>query len=238
MLIRRTLLALLVVSLGSKGFCQVSTLEIHGEARILVVPDIGILKVQIEHLDLSMSESIVELNSKTKQLTDQIKTLGFKKENLQTSNFEVVENSFYRGGQKIDSGYISRQDLLLTFDLQDDKIKEILALLSDSSQDFVLSFDFEISSNRKSELKEELIKTAVEDAFDTAEKIALHSRHKINRLIRISDNAPQKFFEGLMFEEEFAVGYGDYQKQILGFQPKKIEMTKKLNIVFEIEPKD
>ena len=84
-------------------------LEVVGIAEMSIAPDIGILNITINEIDLQFGQSINGLNNKSKDINNQLLKLGFEKSAIKTDNFDVRKNTIYRNNKNIDSGYIAKQ---------------------------------------------------------------------------------------------------------------------------------
>src|SRR5690348_15295876 len=88
---------------------QIPTLQVIGVSRLSIKPDVGVLIIKIINVDMSFSNAITGLGEKTRDISRQIVGLGFKEDDIKTTDFEVDVNSVYRNEESIDSGYIATQ---------------------------------------------------------------------------------------------------------------------------------
>lgn len=197
-------------------------LEVVGSAKIVVTPDVGTLIIQIQHIDSSFSKAITHLNRKTKDINSQLTKVGFKETEIKTTNFEVNENSIYRRGERIDSGYVATQDVKVDFDNEGTIIENILTQFSGSETDLRISFRFKLSEKTKTDVQEKVIELAVKNAFKKAEQIAKYSNAEIKSLRRINygNNYSFGMREVQDRDETFYFGMAAPQESsLVGFTP-------------------
>lgn len=144
------------------------TLEVVGTAKISITPDVGVLNINVNQIDSLFSSAINGLNRKSKNITDQLKEIGFEQSAIKTRDFDVEKNQVYRNNQRIDSGYVARQQIQLEFKNNKDNITKILTQFSNSSTAFNLNFGFKLSETLREKVQEQIIELATRDAFRKA----------------------------------------------------------------------
>lgn len=161
------------------------TLEVVGFSKVSITPDIGILNINISHIDTAFSKSIHGLNSKSADINNQLKEIGFKQLAIRTNNFDVQKNSVYRDNKRIDSGYIASQQIQLEFKNDKNNITKIFSQFSNSATEFDLNFNFKLSDALKESVQRQIIKLATEDAFNKAKLISEASRIEMSKVREI-----------------------------------------------------
>lgn len=162
------------------------TLEVIGSAKVAVTPDIGVLNIDISHIDNIFSNSIDGLNSKSRDINNQLKEIGFEQSAIRTNNFDVQKNTVYRDNKMIDSGYIARQQIHLEFKNNKNNITKILTQFSKSNTEFDLNFNFKLSDTLKESVQKQIIELATNDAFNKAKLISEASDIKIEQVRKIN----------------------------------------------------
>jgi len=173
---RRIAIVILLLSITLISFGQTEknppTIKVLGNSRTMVKPDIGVLIIQVSNKSMNFSETLTGLNEKTKDVTRQILSVGFKENDIKTTDFQIHENRIYRNDSYIDSGYVATQNVKVEFKYSKDNITKILTTFSKSKTDFNLNFDFELSDDLKEKSQQELIRLAIKDAKTKARTIA------------------------------------------------------------------
>lgn len=162
------------------------TLEVIGSAKVAVTPDIGVLNINISHIDSIFSNSIDGLNSKSQDINNQLKEIGFEQSAIRTNNFDVQKNTVYRDNKTIDSGYIARQQIDLEFKNNKNNITKILTQFSKSNTEFDLNFNFKLSDTLKDSVQKQIIELATKDAFKKAKLISEASNIKMEEVRKIN----------------------------------------------------
>ncbi|MBC3540687.1 SIMPL domain-containing protein [Rufibacter sp. H-1] len=145
----RNILLVLFLLLSFSAISQIDkrnpTIDVIGSAKITVKPDVGILIIGIRENNLNFSEAITGLNKKTKDVTSQIVSIGFKEEDIKTTNFEIEKYTVFIKEQDIDSGYVATQSITVDFKNSKETITRILNTFAKSNTDFTLNFNFKLS---------------------------------------------------------------------------------------------
>ena len=211
-------------------------LEVVGIAEMSIAPDIGILNITINEIDLQFGQSINGLNNKSKDINNQLLKLGFEKSAIKTDNFDVRKNTIYRNNKNIDSGYIAKQTIKLEFKNDKNNITKILNQFSKSSSEFALNFDFQLSDSLKENTQKQIIKLATEDAFNKAKLISSAANISLKRIRKI--NYGNNFNGGMsLLRKNNALGYSVSKESgiLEGFTPTNIKYTDNILIIWDLE---
>ncbi|SDR91871.1 SIMPL domain-containing protein [Gramella sp. MAR_2010_147] len=211
-------------------------LEIVGSAEISVAPDIGILNINVSEIDLQFDKSINRLNNKSKEISNDLKGLGFEDSAIRTKNFDVRKNTFYRNNKNIDSGYIAKQVIQLKFKNDEKNIGKILKQFSKSNSEFDLNFDFQLSDSLKDNIQKKIIKLATEDAFNKAKLISSTAKIILTEIKEINYG---RNFDGemLLLRKNNSLGYSTKRESSLleGFTPTEITYSDKIRVIWNIK---
>lgn len=210
-------------------------IEVAGESKISVHPDLGVLILRISSKNLVFNQTITGLNAKTNDVSKQIVKLGFKEDEIKTTDFQIVENKIYRRDEYIDSGYIAYQSLKVEFKNQKETITKILNAFSKSSTDFTLSFDFKLSEELKSKTEQELIRMAISDCRQKATLISTAAGVKLKRIDRINYGTTSG--GPIMYENraDFKTMAARSADTVSGFIPNDVLLSDNISIIWEIE---
>ncbi|KAA3440598.1 SIMPL domain-containing protein [Rufibacter hautae] len=161
------------------------TIDVIGSAKITVKPDVGILIIGIRENDLNFSDAITSLNKKTKDVTSQIASIGFKEEDIKTTDFKIEKYTVYVKDQNIDSGYVATQSITVDFKNSKETITRILNTFAKSNTDFTLNFDFKLSDELRTKVQDELIKLSIESSKHKAQLIASSTGVRLGKILDI-----------------------------------------------------
>ena len=216
---------------------QSKTLEIVGFAKMATTPDLGILYINLNEIDLQFNESINGLNIKSQNITNQLKEIGFEQSAIRTDNFNVRKNVVYRNNKNIDSGYKATQQIQLEFKNDQNNIKKILNQFSKSSTEFNLNFDFKLSDSLKARVQRKIIKLATEDAFEKAELISSASNINLTKIkeIKYGTNFNSGMRSHIRNEALAEVISTDSNSILKGFNPNDIVYSDYILVIWNIK---
>jgi len=212
---------------------QIPTIRVTGNSHLDVKPDIGILSIQISNKNMNFNETLTGLNEKTKDVTKQLQSAGFKESEIKTTDFQVRENRIYRRDSYIDSGYVATQNVKVEFKYSKERITKILTTFSKSKTDFNLNFSFKLSDDLNAKSEQDLIKLAVKDAKAKVQVIAESANVKLKRIQEITYgeiSTPRYSVDAaaMRFKSEAA-------EPMQSFTPEDIMLTDTIMITWEIE---
>ena len=227
------LLVLLTTAFTSFGQTEkhVPSIQIVGQARTSVKPDVGVLIISITNKSLEASQAISGLNDKTKDVSKQLMSIGFKENDIKTTDFQVRENKIYRREEIIDSGYVAMQNVKVEFKGHKENIAKILTAFSKSKTDFTVNFDFKLSDELQEKVKNELIKSAIKDANSKSKVIAESAGVKLLRIRDINYGGG-----GIIMNESGArYKLAAASDSMEGFTPTDMEFSDTVVITWQLE---
>ena len=72
------------------------SIQVMGVSRKMVTPDLAILIIEITNKNLNFAQTTVGLNDKTKDVSKQIMSAGFKENDIKTTDYQIRVNRIYR----------------------------------------------------------------------------------------------------------------------------------------------
>jgi uncharacterized protein YggE len=210
-------------------------LMVTGEASMKIRPDEVIASFRMESISMEYDKTIQIMGDKTDRLAKVLRTLGYPSEDLKTAQMMVSKNYIFSRGLQKDSGYVASQMLELRFALDSEAIINLVNAISDSSVDPQLSFNFQVSENRLTQVKENLIALAVKDARKKAEIIAESSLLEIQgiREIRYGEvSRPEPTMYRMM--ESASTEMPEYG----GFNIRDMTFSESIEITYRIQSKE
>ena len=207
-------------------------LKISGHAELFVAPDLGVLHINISAIDLTASKAINKLNEKTRDVSRQLNSIGFKETEIKTTSFQINENRIYREGEHKDSGYVASQSVEVEFQNNRDLITKILNTFSGSQTDFKLNFSFKLSEKKRVEVKNELIRLSIDDAKQKSLLIAKAAGIKLGKIVEINS--------GVVYNEPYisrglASTAAKMEGDMLGFTPQDLMFNENIIMMWEFE---
>ncbi|MFA0812647.1 SIMPL domain-containing protein [Microbulbifer epialgicus] len=196
-----------------------------GSSTIEVKPDLAIISVSIQKADNLMVEAKANVDERTYNLINYLKSVGVRERDINTSKLRIAPNREYRNGEYIEKDYKIDRDL--TIKLRDlAKYDEVLERLVQIPIDKVPNIKMEIS-NRKG-VAECAIREAIENAKSEAKLIAELMSVKLGPIYSISNAwSSDKSSIGA------AVSRANYNES--SFEPGTIEINGGIEVVYYLE---
>ena len=215
------------------------TISIKGVGKAKRDPDLVIFRISTTAFDKEYASAIDASNRLVNELKNDFKDLGFEKDDLKTTYFttrqihESVEvGVFNKRHESQLKGFKAIHDLKIEFDLDNDKINEVLGCLKNYGKD--VEFDIEFSVKNKDSMKREVILDATRNARFNAEILAEASSVKLGDLIKIEYNwSDVRFISRAQYDiNELSC---EYSPEHIEFTPDSIEISDSVSFVWEIQ---
>lgn len=224
-----SILFLLFVFLNSYSQAEIKTLQVKAYGTMSVNPDIGMLYVELDHIDENFSSSIIGLNQQVQNLSSQLISIGYEESAIKTTKFNVRKNQIYRNNKSIDSGYIASQRFQLRFKNNENNIAKILNEFSSGKQDLNLNFDFKLSDTLEAKVHKKVIKLATADALSKAKLITEETGQELDGIKTI------KF--GMLNNKNnvTTINIKGYNSLSKGFTTKEIVLSETILITWNLK---
>ena len=215
------------------------TLTVKGTGSVKIPPDMTVVSMTLRSLDKdyekSMNKSAEQLSALKKALT----TVGFKDEDLKTSNYNVCTEhesvrDEYGNYKSVFAGYACIQSLVLEFDFDTVRLGKVISAISSSVADPEMNISFTVRD--KNAVSEALLRSATENARAKAEVLADASGVKLHALLSIDynwGNINVVSNTGFMMEKR-CMGMNDCCEEAMVFTPEDISVTDNVTFVWEI----
>lgn len=234
----KTLCVALLV-LTSKLFAQSTPeLEIKGYGQIKTQPDIGVISASVTTIQKDFGTTVSILNSNNDMLSTHLEKLGFQREEIKTTDFNVREHTVYKRDISYDSGFVGNQSLVIEFKNTKENIARIIEAFTKSPIDAQFSLHFTVSDELKDKLRDELIKRAISDAKQKAKLIADASSQQLGRIKSIRYGA-SLYDDFGMYETagDFNISMDPHQpiQRTLGFDIREITFSDYVVVAYELK---
>lgn len=212
------------------------TVQINGNARLSVKPDIGVLNIKVADVNVSMSKAIARVGEKTNDYVKILQKLKFNKEDIKTTSFAVSKNSIYRDERYVDSGYVASQNIRIEFSYDQEILSKILNEFAKSSTEVDFSFAFELSEKLKTEVQAKIIELAVNDAKSKSAIISKASGQRLKRIQSINYGwSHDTGMEQIEREEIYADAVAAGGKVPFNFTPDDLVFRDSITIIWIID---
>lgn len=178
-----TLLLLISLLAQSQELKQISSINVSGEGKIKVVPDLVTIKVSIETIGLQASKVKKENDSKMDVVLKLITKEIARKEDYQTQRISLRPNYDY---EKKEHNFVASQTIEIV--LRDiTKYDVLMEGLVNSGINTIDNIEFK--STKMMQLQSEARKLAVKEAKTKAEDLVAVLGQKVGKALTISDNS-------------------------------------------------
>ncbi len=231
-------IGLLFILLTSAAFGQTTQeLEVKGYGRLKTQPDLGVLNIELKAIQKEFGTTVSILSSDYDKIIKHLEKEGFKKEEIKTSSYGVQPNRIYGRGTFYDSGFVGQQSITIEFPNTKDNLAKLTDSFSKSPVKVKFSFSFTISDNKREEIRNELIKKAIEDAKQKAKLIAETSGQQLGKIKKIKYGTISTWNYEPDYDRALMIEVPDEEviREQFGFDIKEISLKDFVIIIYELK---
>lgn len=214
------------------------TISIKGVGKAKRNPDLVIFNISTNVESKEYAKSIENSNRLVNKLKDEFEAIGFEKCDIKTTyyNSRPIYQSVEVGVvskryERVLEGYVVEHNLKVEFDLDNDRIDEVINCLKKFENN--LTFDINFSVRDRDGMKRDVIVDATRNARFNAEVLAEASSVKLGDLIKIEYNwVDFNFISSTDFDMSMSYMYDNTS---MDFAPEEIEITDNVSFVWEIK---
>ena len=200
--------------------------------KVAVVPDIAKVNLGIEAQGQTLKKVQDDVNTKSKKLTDSLKKLGVKDNDIKTTNYSVNPEYDYQSqpfrinGYRVSTNYEVK---ILDFEL----VNDVLTAATDAGANVIGNISFEVNEETKTKLTQEAREKAVKLAKSKAEGLAKASGITLGKIINVTESQGIDYPRPIMYSKEIAIGAAD-SSQVANVTPGETEISVTVNLSYEI----
>lgn len=166
----------------SKKTSDVS-INVSGEAKKNYLPDIMIIDFTVSAQNIDHKQAIVAMFETSNKLIDRLINLGFKKDEIKKTSYNVNEDIRYCEGTTTNKGFISTQGVQLSFNVDFTRLSKLFTNFADKPDTNVtFNYNTQYSKSLIENIKEELIDIAIKDSQKKAKLICTSANLNIQRI--------------------------------------------------------
>lgn len=167
------------------------TITVKGVGNVSVKPDYVVLSMSLETRNRDYETAMREAASRIDQINESLSTIGFEKESVKTTDFNVrtdYESKKDRNGNyyRVFNGYVVNHRLKISFDFDTKVLSKALGTIAGCIAEPELSISFTVKE--PSAVNEALLKSATINAKKKAEILCEASGAKLGELVNIDYN--------------------------------------------------
>lgn len=202
-----------------------STFDVLGEGEVVVVPDEARISFGVEETALTVNAAQERVEMKMKALQDNLDELKIKKEDIQTTSYNVYPDYDYSGGRSKMIGYKVSSRVEVRF-RDFDKVNEAIDKAGELSLNQVGQLEFGLSQEAEDKALSEAREKAVSSAKSKAKELAQLTGINLGRVVNVSEQVQGNYRPRPMMAMAEKVG-GDEQEFSPSIEPgsEKVRVT-------------
>lgn len=209
-------------------------LEVQGTGRMQVQPDQTLVTIQVQNTNTEAGRAVQVVTEQVEQLLKKLQDAGFKKEELKTSQFFLNENNEWNNGRMLRNGYTASQTMEVKFPLDHKRMTNLTNVFAGTQEGVTFHFSFEMTDKLRQQVKDELIRKAIQDAREKASVIARSANIRLGSIRKIEYGRQSNFpFEPQMVREQSMMM--DKQANFPQTKIKDIELTDQILVIWGLE---
>ncbi|AEH61008.1 protein of unknown function DUF541 [Methanosalsum zhilinae DSM 4017] len=158
-------------SIGASDRSSENTMQMSGNAEMMVVPDTATLSIGVEVRAPTADEATQENAAIMNAVIDELRDIGLQDREIQTSRVSVYPVYNYEGRTPTIEGYAASNNVQITTTMLD-SLGEMIDRSAAAGANQIGGISFTVSDEKQKELREDLISEAVADASSKAEILA------------------------------------------------------------------
>jgi uncharacterized protein YggE len=215
------------------------TVNAEGIGEVSVIPDKVLIHFNIQNKGTTAKEAKDKNNEVLTKTITALKTLGYKEEEITTSNINVWEEYDWSEGGRTSIGFQATHNLVVNVD-EEKNAAEIINTGIDAGA-LIGHVSFELEQETQNEYKTQAIKKATMDAKKKAEAIAEGLGEKLGEVVSIS-NSDFGYRPWIAYDNRAAIAEGavstssfkaeDIQESIT---PTEKKVTARVSVSYELD---
>ncbi len=210
-------------------------MEVQGQGRMLVQPDQTLVLVQVQSASSEAGRAVQVVTERVEQLLKKLQDAGFKKEEIKTSQFFLNEQNEWRDGNMIRNGYLASQTMEIKFSLDPKRMTKLTSVFADTQDGVTFQFTFGLSEKLRQQVKEELIRKALQDARDKASVIARSANIRLGAIHKIDYGQQSHIPYPQMMNVRASEAMMDKQANFPQTDIQDIELTDEIRVMWILE---
>jgi uncharacterized protein YggE len=183
----------LPLSISQTTTQKMGSFDVSGESELITVPDQAEVSVGITAREATVGAAQDRANSVINGITEAIKALGIKAEDIKTLDYSINPEYDYSSEFRPVIGYnVSTTLRIKTTDLA--QVNQIVDTATANGANQVNGIQFSLSEAKNEELTSQARKEAIADAKENAEDLAQLSGMKLGKIINVYEQPPMDYY--------------------------------------------
>ena len=202
-----------------------TTISVSGTGAIETEPNQAKVYLGVETQSENVTEALDENSLRMTAVIEAMKALGISKDNIETTYFNIYPVIDYKNKSEQIVGYKVNNEV--TVELDDlGKVGKVIEEAINAGANKARRIEFELTEDKKKELRKEAIKEACDDARAKADAIASGLGLELVRVSAVSES-------GVYVEPYRAEGFENTKAVPLPIEPKEVKVSATINVVYE-----
>lgn len=219
-------------SVGGSDSDSENTLQMNGNAEMMVMPDTATLNIGAEIMAPTAEEASQENADVMNAVIEELKDLGLEDEDIRTSSVSVRPEYNYGEGTRTIEGYSASNSVQITT-TNLDILGEMIDRSASAGANQIGGVSFSVSDEKQKELHEDLITEAVADASSKAEVLAENLGVEIVgvKSSSISDGTQPRTY----YEESVAMDAAAAEKPATPIEPGESRVSMSVRVTYIVQ---
>lgn len=167
------------------------TITVKGIGKVSAAPDSVVLSMGLESCDMDYEKAMNKASESIENLNAALEQVGFEKESVKTTNFNVRTDYEYRRkkdgvDERVFNGYVVNHQLKVVFDFDSERLAKALSAVGTCLAHPQLSISFTVKDTAA--ISEEMLRSATANAKRKAEILCDASGMELGTLLSIDYN--------------------------------------------------
>lgn len=227
------ILILGLVLLNKEDVSEKKTISSNGISTIKTLPDQASVYIRIDTLEKSADASKDKNNEISQKVMDSLLTFLDKK-NIETINYNIYPEYDWSENKQTVKGYRTTNSLRVK--LTDfDKLGKVIDASVDAGATGIDSINFEISDDKKSELKKQVLEKASKDAREKAEAIAKGLNARLGEIVSVQTSDYDYVPIPIYATADRGFSVAEAKQAVTDINPQELEVHANVQVSFEIK---
>ncbi len=217
------------------------TITVKGIGKVSAAPDLVVLSMGLESQDMDYEKAMNIAAENIEQLNRALEEVGFEKESVKTTNFNVRTDYVYKmkndgGNERVFNGYIVNHSLKIEFDFDSRRLTKALSAVGSCLAHPQISIAFTVKD--AAVISEEMLRSATANAKRKAEILCDASGKELGELLSIDYNWGELNVyskTGYALEEDCLAAPKMARGANIEIEPEDIDVSDTATFVWEIK---
>ncbi len=201
---------------------------VSGEGKVVAIPDLAYVSLGIEKQGVTVIQVQQAVNDVNNRLVEKLRSLGIKKEDIQTENYQILPQYDWSSGRQKITGYQALTTLKVkVYPLE--KVNQVIDEATSSGVNQIYGVIFDIKD------KEKYLAEARKKAADEAKKKAIQAAKitgfRLGKIVNYTEEIPTDE----IYPRYLGMGSTEKIEQKTEVQPGSQEIKVRVNLSYQIE---